>query len=307
MEILMNNEQNKIAKYNQSNNLTILLDKLFKNVFDPSKNSKNRRVFEGESKTAPCTVITFEFFHGSLNQFDKLVFCVAISEQRAGNNFFTVRRLWHKLGGGHKLTDDIKELISDSLKKLRCTLVNINMTQVNKKFHYTDKAEVTFSNYLLPCKTLEVKINGQLVDGAYQFLDTSPILQVAELKNQFTEQPFELLDVPKLKNTEVTMKLKFYLLERITAILGSHKKHKSHIVGKKKGGGFIFKKSKILRKIITFDDIFHQCELADATKRQKQQARETISKILEHFKAEKFISEWHFEKKNGAFYSIHFK
>ena len=300
-------ENNKIIKFNQNDDLTILLDKLFKEVFNPTQNAKKLRIREGKSKTEPYTDITFENFHGSLNKFDEFIFCLAISEQRAGNNVFTIRRLWQKAGGSHSLTADMKESISNSLKKLRCTLVNINMTSVNQKYHYTDKQEVTFSNYLLPCKTVKVKINGQLVDEAFQFLDTSPLFQVAELKGQFTEQPFELLDVPKLKNTEVTMKLKFYLFERITAILGSHKKHKSHIVGKKKSGGFIFKKPKILRKIITFDDIFHQCELADAPKNRKSEYREVIKKILEHFKAEKFISEWHFEKKNGAFYSIHFK
>ena len=81
------------------------------------------------------------------------------------------------------------------------------------------------------------------------------------------------------------------MLERITAIIGSHKKHKARIVGKNQGGGFIFKRATKLQKIITFEDIFEQCEL---------------EKILEHFKAENFISEWHFEKENGKFYSIHF-
>ena len=304
---MSNDNQNKIVKLNQSDDLTILLDKLFKNVFNPEKNAKKRKVWEDENKTAPYTEITFETFHGSLNQFDKLIFCVAVSEQRAGNNFFTLRRIWQKLGGSHFLTDEMKNLLADSIKKLRCTLVNINLTQVNKKFHYTDKTEVTFSNYLLPCKTIKATINGQLVDEAFQFLDTSPLFQVAELKGQFTEQPFEFLDVPKLRNTELVMKLKFYLLERIATILGSHKKHKAHVVGKQKGGGLLYKKPKILRKIIKFDGIFQQCELSNATKRQQQQARETISKILEYFKKQGFISEWYFEKKNGSFYSIHFK
>lgn len=300
-------EQN-IIKFNPANDVTILLDKVFKNAFNPTKKDATKRiVYEGKKKTEPYSTITFENFQGSLNQFDKLVFCAAVSEQKAGNKFFTIRRLWQKLGGSHTLTNEMKELISDSIKKLRCTLVNINMSLVNDKFHYTDRKEIVFSNYLLPCKSIAAKINGQIVDEAFQFLDTSPLFQVAELKRQFTEQPFELLDVPKLHNSELVMKMKFYLLERITAIVGSHKNRKAHITGKKKDGGFIFKRATKLQKIITFEDIFTQCELTDATKRQKQQARETISKILEYFQQQGLIKSWKFVKKDGSFYSIHFE
>ena len=292
-------------QFNPTNNLIILLDKVFRNIFNPSKDKKIRNITE-DKKCDIKTIATFETLKGSLNQFDKLVFCAAISEQRAGNKYFSIRRLWRKMGGSHTLTAEMRNLISDSVEKLACTRVEINMTAINDKLHYIDEEEVIFRNYLLPCKSVEVKINGQIIEGAYQILDDSPLFKTAKLKKQFTEQPIELLDIPKLRNSELVMKLKFFMLERITAIIGSHKKHKAHIVGKQKGGGFIFKRATKLQKIITFEDIFEQCELANATKRQKQQARESIEKILEHFKAKNLISEWHFEKENGKFYSIHF-
>lgn len=288
-----------------ANELTVLLDKVFKNIFNPTKDKKIRHVIE-DKKRGIKTAVVFETFKGNLNQLDKLVFCAAISEQRAGNNIFSIRRLWQRMGGSHTLTAEMKKKIAASIEKLACTRVEINMTDVNAAFHYTKKEKVIFRNYLLPCKAVEVGVNGQLVEGAYQILDDSPLFEVAELKKQFTEQPIELLDVLKLHNSELVLKLKFFLLERTTAIIGSHKKHNAHIVGKKKGGGFIYKRATKLQKIITFEDIFEQCELSDATKWQKQDARKTIEKILEHFKAKNFISEWHFEKKNGAFYSIHF-
>ena len=302
----MSEEKKENAQLNPTNELTILLDKVFKNVFTPTRDKKIRHVIEDKRKKIK-TVVTFETFKGNLNQLDKFVFCAAISEQRAGNNIFSIRRLWQKMGGSHTLTAEMKKSIAASIEKLACTRVEINMTDINDKIHYTKKKDVIFRNYLLPCKAVEIGINGQLVEGAYQILDDSPLFEVAELKGQFTEQSLELLDVLKLHNSELVLKLKFFLLERTTAIIGSHKKHKAHIVGKKKGGGYIYKRATKLQKIITFEDIFDQCELSDATKRQKQQARETITKILEHFKDKNFISEWHFEKKNGAFYSIHFE
>lgn len=298
-------EKEETFQLNPTNGLTILLDKVFRNVFNPTKDKKIRHVTE-DRRRGIKTIVTFESFKGPLNQFDKLVFCVAISEQNAGNDVFTIRRLFKKMGGSHTLTAEMKKYIADSVEKLACTRVEINLTAVNDKFHYTDKQEVIFKNYLLPCIATEVKINGQVTDGAYKILGDPPLFQVAELKKQFTTQPIELLDVQKLHNSELVMKLKFFLLERISAIIGSHKKHKSHIVGKKKDGGNVYKRTTKLQKIITFEDVFEQCELSDADKWQKQDVRNVIKKVLDHFKAENFISDWHFEKKNGAFYSIIF-
>lgn len=298
-------DEKSIVKLNPTNDLTILLDKTFRNIFNPRMKNSERRIIE-DKKAKIKTIVKLECFKGNLNQFDKFIFCAAVSEYRAGNEIFSIRRIFQHLGGGHFLTNEMREMISASVEKLACTRAEINMTAINEKFHYCDKAEVIFRNYLLPCKAVEVKIGGQITQGAYRILDDSPLFQVAELKKQFTTQPIALLDVPKLHNSELVLKLKFFLLERITAIIGSHKKHKAHISGKKKDGGFIYKRATKLQKIITFEDIFEQCELSDATKRQQQQARETITHILEHFKTEKLISEWHFEKKNGRFHAVIF-
>ena len=304
-EVIILDKNGKKLQLNPANDLIIPLDKIFRNVFNPTKDKKIRNVTEDKHNNVK-SVVTFETFKGSLNQFDKLVFCAVISEQRAGNNFFTIRRLWQKMGGSHTLTDEMQNKISDSIEKLACTRVSINLTAVNETLHYCDKAEIIFKNYLLPCTSIEIKLNGQIVEGAYRILDDSPLFKATDLKKQFTKQPIELLDTPKLHNSVLVMKLKFFLLERTTAIIGSHKKHKAHIVGKKKEGGFIYKRTTRLQKIITFEDIFEQCELLDATKRQKQQARDTIEKILNHFLEQNFISKWNLEKKNGSFYSIHF-
>ena len=301
------NASQEIVKLNPAQSLFIPLDKVFKNAFKTTVDKKIRHIIEDKRHgNKIITNVKFECFKGNLNQFDKFIFCAAMSEFRAGNDVFSIRRLWQKMGGSHTLTAEMKNKIAESIEKLRCTLVEINMTDANDEFHYCDKKEVIFKNYLLPCKSVEVKINGQTVDDAFHILDKSPLMEATELKKQFTEQPIELLDVPKLHNSELVLKLKFFLLERITAIIGSHKKHKPHRVGKTKDGKPIYKRAKRLRKIITFEDIFVQCDLSDATGRQRQQARETIAKILDHFKACKLIAEWHFEKKDGAFYSIHF-
>ncbi len=293
-------------QFNPTDDLVILLDKVFKNVFNPTRSKKIRHVFENSAQTVK-TVVTFETLKGVLGEFDKLIFCAALSEQLAGNKFFTLRRLWQKIGGGHTLTAAMKKTVSDSVERLACTRVTIDASEVNAKNHYNNNEKVIFRNYLLPCKSVELEINGQIFEGTYQFLDTSPLLEVAELKKQFTKQPFELLNIPKLHNSELVMKLKFFLLERLAAIIGSHKKHKAHIAGKSEGGKPIYKRAKQLQKIITFESIFEQCELKDADNGKKRDVRNVIKKILNHFKDKNLITEWTFEKKNGEYYSIHFE
>lgn len=204
------------------------------------------------------------------------------------------------------MTNETRKLIADSVERLACTRITLNMTDINEQRHYKDDRQVISKNYLLPCKVVETKINGQTSDLTFYISDVPPLFEVTEMKKQFTTQPTSLLVVPKLNNTALTLSLKFYLLERITAILGSHKPHKKHFCGKGKDGKLAFKSATKLQKIILMDALFEQRGLSDAPRNRKLEYRAAIAKILDHFQAQHLISEWHFEKKNGAFYSVHF-
>lgn len=291
---------------NPAGKMLIPLDKVCQDVFNPKYHDSLRGIVE-DKKSKIVTKVRIEFLKGDLNPLDKLIFCAAISEQRAGNEIFTIRRLWQKIGGSHTLTAEMKEKIVESVEKLICTRVEVNMSDINAKRHYTDREEVIFKDFLLPCQSVEVRVNGKVTDGAYKFWDASPLLKVAELKKQFADRPIALLDVPKLHNSELVLKIKFYLLERITAIIGSHKKRKAHITGKKKGGGFEFKRATKLKTSILLDTLFEQCGLSDAPRWQKQDARNTITKIMNHFKAEKIVADWHFERADGQFHAVEFE
>ena len=226
--------------------ITVLLDKAFKVIFSAKCKGKTKRHIYEDKQLEIVTRITLELLKGDLNQLDKLVFSAALSEYRAGNKYFSLRMLWHKMGGGNVLTDEVKKMLIESVKRLSCTLVEIDMSEANNAFNYTNKAKLIFRNYLLPCRMIEARINGQTVDGVFQILADPPLLEVAKLKKQFAEKAAELLAVPTLRNTDSVLKLKFYLLERITAIIGSHEKHKPHIVGRNKDGKPKYKSAKKL-------------------------------------------------------------
>ena len=289
--------------------LLIPIDLLSETLFDVSKTKNQQDKIIEDKRLDIETPYYFEPLKGNLNQLDKLVFYAACSDFCAGNKVFTLRRLYQLIGGNNtnnSLTDNTKKMLTDSVERLACTRFVANMTQINERFHYSEDEKLLFKNYLLPCKSSILSVNGQISDAAFEIIDTPPLWNVAESKQQIISCDLNLLRIPKFRNTEQNIKIKSYLLERVLTIIGSHKKHKAHIIGKNKDGKPIFKRSSKLRKVILLDSLFTQCELTDATKRQRQEFRIAISKILNFFQAKGVISEWHFEKKDGKFHSISF-
>ena len=55
---------------------------------------------------------------------------------------------------------------------------------------------------------------------------------------------------------------------------------------------------------ITFDDLFKHCDLTDANRWQKQDARKIILGIMENLKSEGTIKSFELTKKDGSFYGI---
>lgn len=281
--------------------ILVLTDKLSQVVFNPKHSNKKEIHLLECKKPVIATTVKVEALKGELNQFDKAVFLAAVSIQTSSNEFTTIRELFQLLGGGHVLTANMKQAILESIEKLACTRLTITTpVSLLKKFDYSagknfnlkrNRVEYEIADYLLPCRTVAEKINGQVVDGAIKFLATSPLVSVAKMKNQIQLRDPNLLQ-PDIRTSTLTIKLTSYLFERISLIKGS-RKQKNKRVNK-------------LQKIITFEKIFYHCGLADATKRQQQQARDNIEKILNFFVEQGFIKQWNFQKKNKAFYSIHF-
>ena len=125
-------------------------------------------------------------------------------------------------------------------------------------------------------------------------------------KGQIITCDIKLLDVPHIRNTDLILGVKGYLLRRILQVKGSYEPHKKHFCGKKQGGGFTFRKARELQKSILLDTLFEQCGLSDADKGKKRDIRNTISKIMDYFQNEGLISEWQFEKSEGKFRAILF-
>ena len=300
----------KIQVY-PSKKFVIISDKLTNNIFNANrKNSAEIDLVEDDFADIVTPVslnLSDAVPKNNLNAFDHLIFDACVSEQEKGNEFTTPAIISRAIGGKEKdITPAAMQRIFDSVKKLATTWISFDCSAICQKRGYNDGRGYEYNGYLLPVEFVIATVNGQIDTVAFHFLRKSPLLDVAKMKGQLiTCDDSNLLKLPNLNNTERVLAIKGYLFRRILQIIGSHQNRKGHRIGSE-GKKPVYKFNRKLAKFIRLDTLFQQCEIDTTSIRQQQQTRETIGKVMEHFKANNLISEWHFEKKERKFYSISF-
>ncbi len=294
-----------------SDKLVIVSDKLTNKIFNANrKNSVGIDIVEDEKSdtvTSLNLTLSKEFPNNNLTAFDHIIFDACISEQNKGNEFTTPSILHRNLGGKEKdISAAVQNRIFNSIKKLATTWISFDCSAICEKLGYNNGKSYQYNGYLLPVEFVIATVNGQIDTVAFHFLRKSPLLDVAKMKGQLISCDNSLLKLPNLNNTERVLSIKGYLFRRINQIIGSHQQHKAHLVGKSKVNQPIYKRAKKLEKSILLSTLYAQCEIDTESKLQQQRARATISKIMEHFKSNNLISEWHLVKKDRKFYSISF-
>lgn len=293
------------TKLKKIKEFVIPIDKLSSVIFDTEKEGvegivENRHL----DILTPFSLKLLKDDNGNdipLDPFDKLIVSTAISEQLAGNHTISFSRLFHDIGGGDKLkfAPIVQAALIDRISKLRRTEISVDLTELVSKFqNYAEtlgvkpnrNGKIILTGAILPSETITAVINGRIVDVAIHFLSFPIIFSIANMKNQISRFNPNLLDVP-IKTTEQTLKLKSYLLERILKIKGSLDPKRS-------------KRVKKLNNSILFDTLYRQCGLVDATKRQKQEVRNSITQILDYFVSQNFIKNYEFSRQDAKFYSI---
>lgn len=218
-----------------------------------------------------------------LNEFDRDVFDACISAQEAGFKFATVNFLFRVMTGDSKkkATPEEKAAILESIGKMIVTQITIDFSETREKIPKYNSAPPRLVGAILPCQYLDgVEVNGQST-AIVSFLAESPLLIIARAKNkQILSYSAALFNIPNQNNTPLVTKIKSYVIRRVNEII----KHKN------------------LRSTITFKDVFNHCDLTDATKWQKQDAREIIFDVMSHLKLQGVIRNFE-KKKDGRAYS----
>ncbi|MBQ7079426.1 MAG: hypothetical protein IJM92_07140 [Fibrobacter sp.] len=273
-------------------------DKLTKNVFslpadeyfDVLKNGRSIAITEIVSRGKKIqTHFTlngggFATFKRPLNEYDRAIFDVCNSAQTA--NFIGITRdsLFRALVGGKnrntRPTPSQVAAIFESLKRLM-TVIEIDFSFTRDKMpKYKDIPDKIISP-ILPCRILHnVLVNGQRTT-IVRFTDESPLLKIARVKKQIITFPVSLRDVTNQNNTLLVIMIKSYVIRRVFEIVAHN-----------------------MTPTITFDDLFKHCELIDATRKQKQDARKIVISIMENLKSEGIIKSFALTKKGDSYYSV---
>jgi hypothetical protein len=270
--------------------LVLPIDKFSDWILDQTKICDTTKMSEGIFKGKPVSSrITFKFGASLLIQFDKAVLLALISEYDAGNEFVSFQRLFETLGGGNHLTPKMKAKLSKSIEKLMNTFVDIDMGEIVNARYKGNQAKL--KSMLLPCKLATAEIKGKITDGVIQLLGHSPLLDVADIKSQIARIPVKIISELPLRSTEATISLAWYLLERVTEIVGSNSSERKKRVHK-------------LQTTILLTTLYTKCGFIELNRDQRQKLRKSIEIILEHFKNCSLITSFEFIKKNGINYSI---
>ena len=224
-----------------------------------------------------------------LTEFDAAVLSACLSEQKIGNDHSTsaiiLRALTGKIADGTttRVFKNQRAEILHSLTKLMQTIIDVDLSETNKALGYNDGKKQRLRAPILPCKFVTTTINGQLVDDVVHFLDESPIMIIAEQRNQILRYDTELLDVLGQNNTPRVITLKNYIMRRIMEI----KHHK-------------------MTPTRTFADIFKRARISDTAREAKVDARNTVKSFLEHLQAKGVIKSFEIVKRGVSIYGASF-
>ena len=269
--------------------IDFLSDETFDAELDARK-VKTGEVVESRRKNivSPYKIINYSVSPVRLTEFDRAVRNACIAEQSAGNEFTTPEIIYHRLGGGHKLTNDMRKAIMNSINRLASVRIEIEMKQAQEKFGYgKDMGTSMFQGYLMPTETLEVKINGQPVKSAIHFLNKGVTFGVADMKDQIISCDQNLLAAP-IRHSERGIALNHFLVRRTLEIKGSHDAHKAN------------PRIRPLHKTILFETMLRKCGMENATRRQRQQFKESAEKILKYEVELGVIKSYSFEYGGGG-------
>ena len=194
----------------------------------------------------------------------------AITSQyvEGGNEYITDSMIFDTISGkeGATLNPKQREAISNAITKLMFSHVKIDASEEAKKFGVE---KFFYDGYLLPAERVTVSLNGTITECIHLFR-TPPLYDYAEKRKQIGRMSVKLLNSPVNKNEE-TIALQGYLYRRILSMKGSSK----------------------LSPTIKYDTIYKQLEITatsdGALRKKKLKVRETVKKILEFWKKEKFI------------------
>ena len=199
-----------------------------------------------------------------LTMFAKAVFTACVSEWIIGNRYTTVGVIFRHItgkpsGSNAQPSPAMKELILFFIRKMMCTILRVDMTEVCKHLNYNDGEPLIINSPILPCKYVEgITINGNKSETVIYFFDESPLLTIARVKNnQLLSVEPRLLNISKHSGSPRNISVRHCIIQRVLE-------------------SFLHKR----KPIIEFDYVFKVCGFMNADSKKKC---EVIQEVIEVF------------------------
>lgn len=225
-----------------------------------------------------------------LTMFARAVFTACVSEWIIGNRHTTDGIIFRHItgkprGSNAQPTPAIRELIMYCVRKMMCTILRVDMTEVCKHLNYNDGVPLILNAPILPCKYVEEIINGQKSRAVIYFYDESPLLTIARIKNnQLLSVDPRLLNISNQFNSARNISVRHCVIQRvIESILHKEMKPK-----------------------IKFDYIFQVCGFINIDSKKKYDIIHEVIEIFECLQSGGDIKSFAVKKDGDEYDSIEF-
>ena len=200
-----------------------------------------------------------------LTMFAKAVFTACVSEWVANNKYTTDGIIFRHItgkprGSNAQPTPAIRDLILFCIRKMMCTVLRVDMTEVCKQLNYNNGVPLILNSPILPCKYVEEVINGQKSRTVIYFLDESPLLTIARVKNnQLLSFEPRLLNILNQANSSKNISVRHCVIQRVLECI-VHKE---------------------MKRKIKFNYIFEVCGLINVDAKKKCEVIQEVIDIFE--------------------------
>lgn len=250
---------------------------------------------DNDNNTQVVLALLNEITTNKLEQLDLYVYSIVHTFYANGRHYITNKQVAEKLAGGklkskHQLIKDV----SKSLFKLSNTKIYLNHEEQIKNWNIPEKIETTPESALIkPLLNLEsrsnIMMNNNIVDG-HEIVRSPALYEYDSIYNQLSTLDDALINTQSfLTHNKETLELKRVLITRIESM----KRIRSNTP-----------KSRINKKDISFKSLYDEVvkqELLDAPSKKRTNYLKHIKNILEAFKNNGYIKNYHIEgnTKNG--------
>lgn len=198
---------------------------------------------------------------------------------------FTYSELYAAAGYVGRPGGNDTDKIDAALTKMNGAKIYVDNVEESGAYNYP---HFRYDGSLLPLERVSIVENGKAVDAAIHLFREPPLISYAREHKQITTISVKLLQSP-LSKTDANILLEDYFLDRIARAKNERNKWEKRRCRTQKDRD---EKAKALEKNvrILLNTLYEKTGIN--TLKQRQRAPEKIKKLLDHYKAEKFISEY---------------